>query len=153
VLFGGWYSSSLAGKNPCPNPEQPSIRYVDDVAISTSYIGTIPAVTMGPTPGTRMLSWTMPQGGAATVEYGATTAYGKTTAPQSQALGVFAVPVAGLDTNRTYHYRVRVALAGGGEYVSQDYAFSTSAEGAPVASRRPSRPVNLPPHLYDPIPD
>ncbi len=37
VLYGGWYSDS-AGGNPCPNPAQDSIRYIDDVAISNSRI-------------------------------------------------------------------------------------------------------------------
>lgn len=38
VMYGGWYSNS-AGGNPCPNPAQDSIRYIDDVAISGSRIG------------------------------------------------------------------------------------------------------------------
>jgi len=43
VMFGGWYSNSAAGKNPCPNPDSPSRRYVDDAAISGTYIGLLPA--------------------------------------------------------------------------------------------------------------
>jgi hypothetical protein len=39
VMFGGWYSNAAAGKNPCPDPVTPSIRYVDDAAVSGSYIG------------------------------------------------------------------------------------------------------------------
>ncbi len=39
VMFGGWYSNSAAGKNPCPNPATESIRYVDDPVLSTTYIG------------------------------------------------------------------------------------------------------------------
>lgn len=41
VMFGGWYSNAAAGRNPCPDPMAPSIRYVDDAAISGSYIGLV----------------------------------------------------------------------------------------------------------------
>ena len=39
VLFGGWYSNSAGGKNPQPNPESASIRYIDDIAISDNRVG------------------------------------------------------------------------------------------------------------------
>jgi hypothetical protein len=42
VMFGGWYSNSAAGRNPCPNPVVPSRRYVDDPAISETRIDTLP---------------------------------------------------------------------------------------------------------------
>ena len=38
IRVGGWYSNS-AYSNPCPNPAQASTMYVDDVAVSTQYIG------------------------------------------------------------------------------------------------------------------
>ncbi len=44
VLFGGWYSNGAAGENPQPDPAVPSIRYIDDVAISTTRIGCLPDV-------------------------------------------------------------------------------------------------------------
>jgi hypothetical protein len=55
VMFGGWYSNAAAGKNPCPDPAAPSRRYVDDAAISGSYIGLVDAKpdTTGPGPGPR----------------------------------------------------------------------------------------------------
>ncbi|MDQ3000757.1 MAG: polysaccharide lyase [Fibrobacterota bacterium] len=48
VMFGGWYSNSSAGRNPCPNPVGPSRRYVDDALISGSYVGAISQVAEGP---------------------------------------------------------------------------------------------------------
>ena len=153
VLFGGWYSNGAAGKNPCPNPYKPSIRYVDDVAISTSYIGTIPAVALGPSKGTRVLTWVMPEGGTAKAEYGATTSYGLTTAPSVQPQGLFSLVLPGLDTNRVYHYRLRCTLNSGSEYISPDYAFTTAPGTSAGGPRKPGKPVNLPPNLYDPIPD
>lgn len=38
VLFGGWYSNG-AKNNPCKDPSSTSIRYIDNVAISSSRIG------------------------------------------------------------------------------------------------------------------
>jgi hypothetical protein len=38
VRVGGWYSNAANG-NTCPNPAQASTMYVDDVAVSTQYIG------------------------------------------------------------------------------------------------------------------
>jgi hypothetical protein len=33
IGFGGWYSNSAAGRNPCPDPASPSTHFVDDVFI------------------------------------------------------------------------------------------------------------------------
>ena len=33
IGFGGWYSNSAAGHNPCPDPVSPSTHFVDDVFI------------------------------------------------------------------------------------------------------------------------
>lgn len=38
IRVGGWYSNG-ANSNTCPNPAQASTMYVDDVAVSTQYIG------------------------------------------------------------------------------------------------------------------
>ena len=38
IRVGGWYSNSANG-NSCPSPAQASTMYVDDVAVSTQYIG------------------------------------------------------------------------------------------------------------------
>ncbi|MDB5104130.1 MAG: hypothetical protein JWP91_1819 [Fibrobacteres bacterium] len=38
IRLGGWYSNSANG-NSCSSPSQPSTMYVDDVAVSTAYIG------------------------------------------------------------------------------------------------------------------
>ena len=44
VMFGGWYSNSSAGKNPCPDPVGPSRRYVDDPAFSATRLDSVPLV-------------------------------------------------------------------------------------------------------------
>ena len=33
IGFGGWYSNSAAGRNPCPDPVSPATHFVDDVFI------------------------------------------------------------------------------------------------------------------------
>ncbi|MDB5103905.1 MAG: hypothetical protein JWP91_1594 [Fibrobacteres bacterium] len=158
VLFGGWYSNAAAGKNPCPNPVGPSRRYVDDPAVSGSYIGPIPTITLGPSPGTRTLSLVLPAPGTLKVEFGKDAGYGLATPSAASPNGVHTAVLTGLDTNRAYHYRVKSVFNTGYEYVSPDYTFSTSAAASlppiPVPpARKPRTPRNLRAHEYDPIPD
>jgi hypothetical protein len=155
VLFGGWYSNSAAGKNPCPNPNAPSRRYVDDPAISASYIGPIPTVTPGPVPGSRTFSEVLPSPGTFLVEYGKDAAYGTATPAVSSPNGVHSVVVTGLDSNRTYHYRVKSAFSTGLAYVSPDFTFATTPGGTSIVPvKKPKHaPRNLRAHDYDPIPD
>ncbi len=54
VLFGGWYSNSHAGKNPCVDPVSPSIRYIDDMAIGSSRIGPVGGAKKRPRPPTNL---------------------------------------------------------------------------------------------------
>jgi hypothetical protein len=154
IMFGGWYSSSAAGRNPCPNPVNASRRYVDDVAISGSYIGPIPQVAAGPSPLSRIVSVTLPQAGTMQVEWGLTAAYGALTPAVVSTGGIYALPVLGLDTNKTYHARLRGTINGMGAYLSPDFTFSTRPGGLlPPPSHPPRRPVNLKSRDYDPIPD
>ncbi len=151
VLFGGWYSNAAAGRNPCPDPVGPSVRYLDDPAISQSYIGPVPTAAPGPAAGTRTLTLALPWPGSLYAEYGSTEAYGSTTEAAQSPSGAHTLVLRGLDTNRTYHYRLRGTFASGTAYMSPDYVLSTRPE--PKAPARPGRPRNLPPHRYDPIPD
>lgn len=153
VLFGGWYSNSAAGRNPCPDPAGPSVRYIDDPAVSRSYIGPVPSAAPGPAPGTRVLSLALPRPGTLRAEYGPTEAYGSATEAATSASGAHTLVLRGLDTNRTYHYRLRGTFADGTPYVSPDLALSTRPEPPAQGPARPGRPRNLPAHRYDPIPD
>lgn len=38
IMLGGWYSNG-GSKNPCPDPDGPSVFSMDDVAVGTEYIG------------------------------------------------------------------------------------------------------------------
>jgi hypothetical protein len=153
VMFGGWYSNSAAGKNPCPDPVRPSIRYLDDPAVSDRYIGTIPDIVLGPAPGSRILAWTMPEGGNASIEYGPTPKLGRRTAPEPMPQGRQSALITGLDTNRTYHYRIRSELRGGRIWHSPVYTFTTAEGGTrPPPGKRKDPPIRRVRH-NDPIPD
>lgn len=151
VLFGGWYSNSAAGRNPCPDPIGPSIRYIDDPAVSSAYIGPVASVAPGPSKGTRIVSATLPWPGTMQAEFGPTRAYGSVTEASESRTGLFSLVLQGLDTNRTYHYRLRGTFASGTAYVSPDQILATTARPAP--GPKPRRPPNPPAAQYDPIPD
>jgi hypothetical protein len=155
VMFGGWYSNGAAGKNPCPDPVTVSRRYVDDPAISESYIGPIPTITAGPAPGSRTVSCVLPNPGDFQVEYGPGTGYGKVTPKVQSANGVHSLVVTGLDTDKVYHYRVKSRWNTGYDYLSPDFTFSTSpaASPAPTPGKPKHPPRNLKAHDYNPIPD
>lgn len=158
VLFGGWYSNAAGGRNPCPDPHGPSIRYVDDPAVSTAYVGPVPLAVPGPSAGTRTVSLTLPWAGTLRAEYGPTMAYGSVSEAAESSTGAFSLSLKGLDTNRTYHYRLKGTLANGAAYVSPDHVLATTAAKPPIAvpgpgPGKPRRPPNLPGSKYDPIPD
>jgi phosphodiesterase/alkaline phosphatase D-like protein len=96
------------------------------------------------------LGGTVDPGGAATtwrIEYGLTTAYGKSTAADTLAAGTgdafVSTPVGGLEAGKTYHYRV-VAENSAGSRTGADKTFTTVAP-EPVAPA----PRNDPPKLVD----
>lgn len=154
VLFGGWYSNAAAGRNPCPNPVNPSLRYIDDPAVSQAYIGPVPAIAAGNTPDSRLISFTLPWGGTLQAEYGPTAAYGSTSKAVQSTTGQFTVPLQGVDTaaGARWHYRLKGTLADGSPWMSPDHLIGPSSPGKP-APGRPRKPGNLPGHRYDPIPD
>src|SRR5690606_6052285 len=156
VMFGGWYSNSAAGKNPCPDPVSPSRRYLDDPVISDSYIGPVPTVAPGAGPRSRTLSTLLPHPGTLVVEYGKSSAYGLTAKAADSPNVAHSVVITGLDTNSTYHYRIKSAWSTGYTYVSPSYTFTTyPADGSagPNPDRPKNPPRNLRAHQYDPIPD
>jgi hypothetical protein len=156
VLFGGWYSNAAAGKNPCPNPINPSVRYIDDPAVSQAYIGPVPTVSAGTAPGARQVTLILPWGGTLQAEYGPTPAYGSTSKEVVSATGQFTVPLVGVDTSARWHYRLKGTLADGSPWMSPDHILGPPAQAKPApvpGPAKPRRPGNLPGNRYDPIPD
>jgi hypothetical protein len=79
-----------------------------------------------------MISWTTNEGADSQVEYGATTAYGKSTVLNPIQLSSHAQTLSGLAPGSLYHYRVRSSDSAGNLAVSGDYTFTASAGRASV---------------------
>jgi hypothetical protein len=78
------------------------------------------------------ITWTTSIAADTQVDYGATAAYGSTTALQAPLVTAHSQVLTGLSPGTTYHYRVRSRDAAGVLALSGDQVFSTS--GAPVAT-------------------
>jgi hypothetical protein len=95
----------------------------------------------------------LPNGSAATAwfEYGATPAYGSSTARQDigAAATAFSSPVSSLTCGATYHFRV-MAENRGGTTVGDDVSFSTSKCGLDILTVTPCRVIDTryPPGPY-----
>ncbi len=74
-------------------------------------------------------SVTMPSAGAASVEFGTSTSYGRSTIAQtaSSGGGTVTVLVAGMRPNMTYHMRARLDLADGTTMFDADHTFTTGS--------------------------
>ncbi|MBN1369872.1 MAG: hypothetical protein JW954_06530, partial [Dehalococcoidaceae bacterium] len=65
-------------------------------------------------------------------EYGATTAYGFKTTPQTMtAAGPFSATVSGLEAGTTYHFRAVAEIPGAASIAGLDTAFVLAADGTP----------------------
>ena len=104
-----------------------------------------PEVTVAQTqnPLVANVSITSPCAGQALVEFGPTTAYGRTTAsyPIAGGLKPVSIQVAGMQASTTYHMRAQVQCAGG-PGSSDDFTFTTGALPAsiPFPTVQVSRP-------------
>lgn len=74
-------------------------------------------------------SVSVPQAGQASVEFGTSVAYGRSTQAQTVPAGGgnLTFLVAGMHANTTYHMRVRVDVGGGSLLVDSDQTFTTGA--------------------------
>ena len=71
------------------------------------------------------ITWTTNEASTSRVQYGLTTAYGQTTAPNELLVTAHSVALLGLAPNTTYNYRVRSIDAAGNERVSANRTFLT----------------------------
>jgi len=72
------------------------------------------------------VSWTTNEAATSQVEYGLTAGYGSQTALDSSLVTSHSVTVSGLDSDTTYHFRVKSKDNAGNEAVSSDNSVSTS---------------------------
>ncbi len=73
------------------------------------------------------VSWTTDEAADTQVEYGTSTAYGKTTSLSTSKVKTHSQALTGLTPNTQYHYRVTSKDAAGNPAVSGDFVFTTTA--------------------------
>jgi hypothetical protein len=140
VMFGGWYSNGAATLGV--DPAVPSVRYIDDLVISNSYIGPIsvgPTVPVAPTGLTATagnatvgLIWTASAGAtsyniyrSATSGGEGATAFATSTTPSYTDNAV--------TNNATYYYKVAAANSAGTSAMSKEAYATPSATAPPTA--------------------
>ncbi|MFA5866864.1 MAG: DNRLRE domain-containing protein [Actinomycetota bacterium] len=82
------------------------------------------------------ITWTTDADSNSYVEYGETTAYGKTSGKDDK-LKTHSVQLIELKTDKTYHFRVKSTNADGHQVVSKDYTFRTVKEIIPAETKKP----------------
>jgi PQQ-like domain len=93
----------------------------------------ISAVQGTPTSSTGVtITWTTDSAASSQVNYGATSAYGNSTALDPSPVTAHSVAIAGLASNSTYHYQVASVDAYGQSTASSDLSFTTPLAAAPV---------------------
>jgi hypothetical protein len=78
------------------------------------------------------IGWATNEAGDSQVDYGPTTAYGTSSARDTNGVTAHSVALSGLVDNTLYHYRVRSQDAAGNLATSGDFTFTTAAAGAPA---------------------
>jgi phosphodiesterase/alkaline phosphatase D-like protein len=73
------------------------------------------------------VSWTTDEASDAQVEFGATSAYGSSTALDATLVIAHSQALTGLAANSLYHYRVKSRDAAGNQATSDDFTFTTAA--------------------------
>lgn len=78
--------------------------------------------------GAVVIRWDTNAPSTSEVEYGLTTAYGKTTGHDTVRTASHTVPVGGLVAGTPYHFRVKSQSVAGDTVVSRDYTLTTKAD-------------------------
>src|SRR5262249_30637436 len=101
---------------------------------STPVISGVSASATSPSSAT--ISWNTDQPATSQVDYGATSAYGSSTALNSNLVTSHSVALSSLTPATTYHYRVRSSDGGGNLATLADFTVITSAAapGIPIAN-------------------
>jgi hypothetical protein len=123
LLMGGWFSNGGNNLPDCIHPYAVSKRYIDDVIVSSTYVGPEPTVTRGTSCTDQIVRFTTPVAGTTQVEYGATASYGSQTPVNSSQVTAHEQSLTGLVPGKAYHYRVKSSWSNGYQYVSPDYTF------------------------------
>lgn len=123
LFVGGWFSNSGNNIASCYAPNPASRRSIDDLVVSTRYVGPEPTLSNGSSCAEKVVSFTTPQPGTTQVEYGTTASYGSTTTLDGTQVTNHQQAISGLSSGKGYHYRVKSTWSNGYQYVSPDYTF------------------------------
>jgi hypothetical protein len=115
VAAASWYI--FCSQKPRVNPLQPAIINNPPI-ISNVSVSNLSATSVN-------VAWTTDRNSDSQVEYGATPAYGNTTAVNTNLVASHSVTISGLTSNSFYHYRVKSKDANGVLAVSEDETFTT----------------------------
>ncbi|OHA04086.1 MAG: hypothetical protein A3J58_02510 [Candidatus Sungbacteria bacterium RIFCSPHIGHO2_02_FULL_52_23] len=77
-----------------------------------------------------VIRWDTSAPSTSEVEYGLTTAYGKTTGRDTVRTAVHTMPLGGLIVGVPYHFRVKSESVAGALVVSRDYTLTTKADAS-----------------------
>jgi len=122
----------LAAYNTPPN----GVMTIDDFSIvsTSSTPDTQPPVISGVaaqniTATGAQIIWQTDKAADSQVEYGLTTAYGSTTTLAPALITTHTAALTGLQSNKTYHYRVKSHDAAGNRATSNDFTLTTASTG------------------------
>jgi len=123
LLVGGWFSNSDSNASCTPPNPNPARRFIDDVIVSSRYIGPEPANSRGADSTQRVITFRTPLSGTTQIEYGPDASYGQSTSLDGAPMTQHSQTITGLTAGRGYHYRVKSTWSNGYQYVSPDYTF------------------------------
>lgn len=113
--------ASTTPSSPIPSP-QPKPPVVETAPPTISNIS-VSEVTESSV----VISWVTNEKATSQVDYGTTTAYGKTSEPGAEMVTEHRVPLNALSPSTAYHYKVRSSNASGKAVSSNDSTFITAA--------------------------
>jgi hypothetical protein len=139
------HGDAPAGKVPvnitgivCASPEAtavPAIGVHGSVTVAAVADGTPPTISsvtsIGIMASAATITWTTNEAADTQVEYGTSTSYDRTSTLNGTLTTSHLQALTGLDSNTTYHYRVKSKDEAGNPAVSSDFTFTTSKSGEP----------------------
>jgi hypothetical protein len=123
------------GASAFPNQSFNATNYWVDVVFNSTLTDTVaPTITSvkagGVTSSDATITWTTDEPSDSLVEYGTTTAYGSSSAPNASLVTTHSVALTGLSGSTLYHYRVKSKDSSGNLATSADFTFTTAAAPA-----------------------
>jgi hypothetical protein len=120
-------ASATPAPSPSPTPADAQAPIISNVKSSVNSSGTV------------TISWDLNEPGTGQIEYGPTTSYGSSSAPESSFdYTSHSQDLLGLTAGVTYHFRVKSQDQAGNLAVSGDFTFTVGTAPAPSPTPAPS---------------